>query len=48
MLRSGASATTTVNRKDFGLSYSRMVEATPMVSDEVKITIDVEATKRGS
>ena len=48
MLRTGASATTTINRRDFGLSYSRMVEATPMVSDEVKITIDVEATKRGS
>lgn len=48
MLRSGASATATVNRRDFGLSYSRMVEATPMVSDQVKITIDVEATKRGS
>lgn len=47
-LRSGASATTTINRRDFGLSYNQMVEATPMVSDEVKITIDVEATKRGS
>jgi len=47
-LRTGATATTTINRKDFGLSYSRMVEATPMVSDDVKITIDVEATKRGS
>src|SRR4051812_6026176 len=47
-LRAGATATTTINRRDFGLSYSRMVEATPMVSDEVKITIDVEATKRGS
>src|SRR4051794_8502298 len=46
MLRAGASATATVNRKDFGLSYSRMVEAAPVVSDEVKITIDVEATKR--
>jgi polyisoprenoid-binding protein YceI len=47
-LRAGASATTTINRRDFGLSYNRMVEATPMVSDDVKITIDVEATKRGS
>ena len=48
MLRTGASATATINRRDFGLSYNRMVEATPMVSDEVRITIDVEATKRGS
>jgi polyisoprenoid-binding protein YceI len=48
MLRAGASASGSVNRKDFGLSYNRMIEATPMVSDEVKLTIDVEATKRGS
>jgi polyisoprenoid-binding protein YceI len=47
-LRSGASATTTINRRDFGISYNRAVEATPMVADEVKITIDVEATKRGA
>jgi polyisoprenoid-binding protein YceI len=45
-LRMGASATATINRHDFGLHYNRMVEATPMVSDEVQITIDVEATKR--
>jgi len=48
MLRSAASATTTINRRDFGISYNRAVEATPMVGDEVKITIDVEATKRGA
>jgi len=48
MLRSGASATTTINRKDFGLSYNSMVEAAPVVSDEVKITIDIEAIKRAS
>jgi polyisoprenoid-binding protein YceI len=47
MLRTGASATVTINRKDFGISYNSMVEAVPMVSDDVKITIDVEATKRG-
>jgi polyisoprenoid-binding protein YceI len=47
-LRTGATATTTINRKDFGISYSRMVEAAPVVSDEVKITIDVEATRRGA
>ena len=45
-LRVGASATATINRRDWGLQFSRMVEAAPMVSDEVKITIDVEATKR--
>jgi len=47
-LRTGATATATVNRRDFGLSYSRVIEAGPVVGDEVKITIDVEATKRGS
>lgn len=46
MLRVGATATTTINRRDFGISYSRMVEAAPIVSDEVKITVDVEATRR--
>jgi polyisoprenoid-binding protein YceI len=45
-LRVGASATATINRRDWGLQYSRMVEATPAVSDEVHITIDLEATKR--
>jgi polyisoprenoid-binding protein YceI len=45
-LRAGASASATINRRDFGLLYSRMVEATPMVSDEVQITLDIEATKR--
>ena len=47
MLRVGAAATTTINRKDFGISYNRVVEAAPVVSDEVKIEIDVEATRRG-
>jgi len=45
MLRAGASATGTINRRDFGLSYNRMIEAAPVVSDEVKITIEVEATR---
>lgn len=47
-LRVGASATATINRRDFGLQYNRMVEATPMVGDEVQVTIDLEATKRGT
>jgi polyisoprenoid-binding protein YceI len=44
--RIGASASTTVNRKDFGMQWSRMIEAAPVVSDEVQITIDIEANKR--
>ena len=46
-LRVGASATTKVNRRDFGLQYNRMIEAAPVVGDEITITIDLEATKRG-
>jgi polyisoprenoid-binding protein YceI len=46
-LRVGAQATGRINRRDWGLQYSRMVEVTPMVGDEVQITIDLEATKRG-
>jgi polyisoprenoid-binding protein YceI len=44
--RVGASATTAINRRDFGLQYSRMVEAVPIVGDEIQIQIDVEATRR--
>ena len=46
-LRIGASATTTINRRDFGISYNRAVEATPMVADEIKVLIEVEAVKPG-
>lgn len=44
--RIGATATTKINRHDFGLNYSRAVEAAPVVGDEITITIDIEATKR--
>jgi len=43
----GASATTTLNRKDFGLMYNSLIEAGPVVGDEVQVTIDIEANKRG-
>lgn len=47
--RIGASATTTINRKDFGLSWSRAIEAGGVVvGDEVKITIEVEAIEKRS
>ena len=41
----GASATTKLNRRDFGLQYSRMVEAAPVVGDEIQVQIDIEANK---
>ncbi len=46
--RRGFSATTKINRKEFGLSYSKMVEAGPVVGDEVTIQIDAEAVKQGA
>lgn len=41
--RVGASATTKINRKDFGLTWNQALETGGVVvGDEVKITIDVE------
>ncbi len=43
--RTGATATTTINRKDFGMTWNRMIEAGGVtVGDEVILTIDVELT----
>lgn len=45
-LRTGASATTTINRREFGLLYNKLLETgAAVVGDEVKITIDLEATR---
>jgi len=42
-LRVGASATTKLNRKDFGISYNQMLDnGGAMVGDNVAVTIDVE------
>ena len=43
-LRIGATATTKIDRLDYGLKWNSMVEAGPVVSDEVSITIDLELT----
>jgi polyisoprenoid-binding protein YceI len=43
--RRGFSATTRINRRDFGLNWSKMIEAGPVVSDNVDLTLDVEAVK---
>ena len=43
----GATATTTINRKEFGVKYNALIEAGgAVVSDEVKVTINIEAAKR--
>ncbi len=45
-VKMGASATTRINRKDFGVKYNRLLEAGGLVvGDEVRITIDVELNK---
>jgi polyisoprenoid-binding protein YceI len=41
-LKIGATATTKLNRRDFGLNYNSVVEAVPVVADEVTVTIDIE------
>jgi polyisoprenoid-binding protein YceI len=46
-LRFGATATTKINRKDWGLTYNKALEAGGVVvGEEVSITIDLEAVKR--
>jgi len=46
--RSGASATAKINRKDFGLTWNRALEAGGVtVGDEVSITLDVEMMSGG-
>jgi polyisoprenoid-binding protein YceI len=46
-LRAGAEATTKIDRKDFGLTWSKTLDGGGvMVGDEVAITIDVEAVKK--
>lgn len=44
-LKVGATATTKVNRRDFGLNYNNMIEAGPVVGDDVTVTIDIEISK---
>jgi polyisoprenoid-binding protein YceI len=47
LLRRGASATTTINRKDFGLTWNKALETGGvMVGEDVQITLDIEATRK--
>ena len=41
----GASATTKISRKAFGILYNRMIEAMPVVGDEVTVVIDLELSR---
>jgi polyisoprenoid-binding protein YceI len=44
--RRGISATTKINRKDYGLNWSKVIEAGPVVGDEVAIEIEAELLKQ--
>lgn len=47
MTRRGATATAEINRKDFGLTWNKLLETGGVaVGDEVKITIEVELVKK--
>ena len=43
--RRGFSATTKISRKAFGVAFDKMVEAGPVVGDEVTVSLDLEAVK---
>lgn len=43
--RRGVSVTGAINRQDFGVSWSKLIEAGPVVGDEVKIEIEAELLK---
>jgi polyisoprenoid-binding protein YceI len=46
-MRVGASATTTVNRKDFGLVWNKALDGGGvLVGDDVTITLDLEGVRR--
>lgn len=38
----GATATTKISRKEFGVLWNNLIEALPVVGDEVTVTIDLE------
>lgn len=44
--RVGATATTTINRKDFNVNYNRVIEAGGVVGDEVKINLEIQAIEK--
>jgi polyisoprenoid-binding protein YceI len=41
----GASATTKINRHEYGITWNRMIESLPVVGDEVTVTIDLELNR---
>ncbi len=49
MVKRGASATTTINRKDFGLTYNAVLEKGGVaLGEDVKVTLDVELNEKAA
>lgn len=46
-MRVGYSVSGKVNRKEFGLMWAKAIEAVPVVSDDVKLDIEIEMFKKG-
>lgn len=47
LIRTGTSASTKINRRDWGLTYNALIESGgAVVGEEVNITIDVELTRQ--
>ncbi len=44
-LRRGFAATTRISRKDYGLTWNKLVENGPVVGDEVTISLELEVVK---
>ena len=49
MLRRGATATTVINRQDFGVKWNKTLDSGGVaVGDEVTITLDIEAARKAN
>jgi polyisoprenoid-binding protein YceI len=49
VMRMGATATTKINRKDFGLNWNKALETGGVVvSDEVLVNLDFEGVKKAA
>ena len=44
--RTAATATVTLNRFDYGLKWNQLIEAGAVVGPDVKVTVDLQATRR--
>ncbi len=45
--KAGFEASFTVNRKEFGIDWNNVLDSGPLLGDEVKVTIEIEANRAG-